>query len=91
MDTAKSMGGVLHAKYFIVDGREAYLGSQNFDWRSLEHIQELGCASACPRWCDRSADVFESDWALAAGGKAAWPTAAVGGPFPATSREGRCA
>ena len=35
-------GGVLHAKYFLVDGREAYLGSQNFDWRALEHIQELG-------------------------------------------------
>ena len=39
---AELAGGVLHAKYFMVDGREAFVGSQNFDWRSLEHIQELG-------------------------------------------------
>jgi phosphatidylserine/phosphatidylglycerophosphate/cardiolipin synthase-like enzyme len=32
----------LHAKYFLIDGREAFVGSQNFDWRSLTHIQELG-------------------------------------------------
>lgn len=35
-------GGILHAKYFVVDGREAYLGSQNYDYRSLSHIHELG-------------------------------------------------
>ena len=35
-------GGVLHAKYFIVDDRDAFFGSQNFDWRALEHNYELG-------------------------------------------------
>ncbi|MFY0526701.1 phospholipase D-like domain-containing protein [Archangium gephyra] len=44
VDLGKAMGGVLHAKYFVVDGREAFLGSQNFDWRSLEHIQEARAA-----------------------------------------------
>ncbi len=39
-------GGILHAKYFVVDDREAYLGSQNFDYRSLSHIHELGVRSA---------------------------------------------
>ncbi|MGZ4804379.1 MAG: phospholipase D-like domain-containing protein [Acidimicrobiia bacterium] len=48
LDTQKSMGGVQHSKYFLVDGREAYLGSQNFDWRSLEHIQELGLRVRVP-------------------------------------------
>src|SRR5207244_4832688 len=52
----------LHAKYFIVDGREAYLGSQNFDWRSLEHIQELGVRFRQPDAVRELEDIFESDW-----------------------------
>ncbi len=82
LDTARSMGGVLHAKYFVVDGREAFLGSQNFDWRSLEHIQELGLRIRVPEVVRSLADVFERDWALAVGGTAP-ATAAVGDPFPA--------
>ena len=33
--------GSHHAKYLVVDG-ELFLGSQNFDWRSLSQIHELG-------------------------------------------------
>jgi phosphatidylserine/phosphatidylglycerophosphate/cardiolipin synthase-like enzyme len=83
LDTAKSMGGVLHAKYFVVDGREAYLGSQNLDWRSLEHIQELGLRLRVPEVVRSLADVFESDWVLAGGGTAPAARTPVGGPFPA--------
>lgn len=36
------LGGVMHAKAIFVDGQEGFIGSQNFDWRSLEHIRELG-------------------------------------------------
>lgn len=61
-------GGVLHAKYFLVDGRELYVGSQNYDWRSLQHIQELGVRVAEPSVARAYADVFETDWALAGGG-----------------------
>jgi phosphatidylserine/phosphatidylglycerophosphate/cardiolipin synthase-like enzyme len=61
-------GGVLHAKYFLVDGREVFMGSQNFDWRSLQHIQELGVRVAEPAVARAYADVFETDWALAGGG-----------------------
>ena len=61
-------GGVLHAKYFLVDGRELYVGSQNFDWRSLQHIQELGARVIEPGVARAYADVFETDWALAGGG-----------------------
>ena len=28
-----TLGGVQHAKYFIVDGARFFLGSQNFDWQ----------------------------------------------------------
>ena len=34
--------GMMHAKAIFVDGQEGFIGSQNFDWRSLEHIRELG-------------------------------------------------
>lgn len=60
-------GGVLHAKYFIVDGEEAYVGSQNFDWRSLEHIQELGVWIRSRAETAALQDVFDTDWALAGG------------------------
>ena len=61
------MGGVLHAKYFIVDGRAAFIGSQNFDWRALEHIQELGVHIRLDLVVDALLAVFETDWALAGG------------------------
>jgi phosphatidylserine/phosphatidylglycerophosphate/cardiolipin synthase-like enzyme len=64
---AELAGGVLHAKYFMVDGREAFVGSQNFDWRSLEHIQELGVRIRVQAVVGALADVFETDWALAGG------------------------
>lgn len=63
----ETMGGVQHAKFFVVDDREAYLGSQNFDWRSLEHIQELGVRIAVPAVVRSLRDVFDLDWALASG------------------------
>ena len=54
--------GVLHAKYFVVDGRDAYLGSQNFDYRSLEHIFEIGVHTDSPAVATGLERVFESDW-----------------------------
>lgn len=61
--------GILHAKYFVVDGREAALGSQNFDWRALEHIHELGVRTSDPRIVVRLAELFALDWAFAGSGK----------------------
>src|SRR5882672_5095592 len=48
IDFGKLAGGVQHAKYFIVDGEQIFLGSQNFDWRSLKHIHELGVRISHP-------------------------------------------
>ncbi len=64
--------GVLHAKYFVVDGREVFFGSQNFDWRALEHIQELGVRVRSSEIGSAFAEVFEHDWRLAAGGDPVW-------------------
>ena len=68
-DLANVSKGILHAKYFVVDGREAALGSQNFDWRALEHIHELGVRTTDPRIVVRLAELFNLDWAFAGNGK----------------------
>lgn len=59
--------GILHAKFFIVDDREAFVGSQNFDWRALEHILELGVRIREPRLVEGLATLFAHDWAIASG------------------------
>ena len=59
--------GVLHAKYFVVDGRVAYVGSQNFDWRSLTHVQELGFTVDAPAVVGVYTRIFALDWAIAGG------------------------
>ncbi len=60
-------GGVLHAKFFVVDNREMFIGSQNWDWRALEHIHELGVRIRHEALARALGAVFEMDWALAAG------------------------
>lgn len=64
IDCAPRYGGVQHAKYFVVDGREAFVGSQNFDWRALGHIQEMGVRITSEAVAAALLDVFETDWAL---------------------------
>ncbi len=59
-------GGVLHAKYMVVDGSNVFVGSQNFDWRALEQIHEIGARIHNPRFAKTFTDVFEFDWQLAA-------------------------
>jgi phosphatidylserine/phosphatidylglycerophosphate/cardiolipin synthase-like enzyme len=58
-------GGILHAKYFVVDGRDAYLGSQNFDWRALTHNLELGVRARDPAIAAGLEAIFAADWARA--------------------------
>jgi phosphatidylserine/phosphatidylglycerophosphate/cardiolipin synthase-like enzyme len=65
IDCATRYGGVQHAKYMIVDGAESFVGSQNFDWRALAHIHEVGVRVRSSAVAGALADVFETDWALA--------------------------
>ncbi|HCZ32428.1 MAG TPA: phospholipase [Holophagaceae bacterium] len=68
-DLAGVSRGILHAKYFVVDGKEAFLGSQNFDWRALEHIHELGVRTSEAGIVARLAELFTIDWIFAGSGK----------------------
>jgi phosphatidylserine/phosphatidylglycerophosphate/cardiolipin synthase-like enzyme len=58
----KLHGGVMHAKYFIVDGKSLYVGSQNMDWRSLIHIHEVGMRIENPRMARAFRRIFYMDW-----------------------------
>jgi phosphatidylserine/phosphatidylglycerophosphate/cardiolipin synthase-like enzyme len=62
--------GILHAKYFVVDGHESFVGSQNFDWRSLAHVQEIGARVESSEIAAALTDIFELDFALAGPGGA---------------------
>lgn len=75
--------GVMHAKYMVVDGREAFLGSPNFDFRAMTHIQELGVHVKSAKVARATLDVFERDWHTAGGEPAPWPRAPQG-MFPVT-------
>lgn len=59
-----NMGGVQHSKYFIIDGEEIFLGSQNFDWRSLKHIHELGIRIRYKGLAQFILRIFDLDWQL---------------------------
>jgi phosphatidylserine/phosphatidylglycerophosphate/cardiolipin synthase-like enzyme len=58
-------GGIQHAKFFIVDGEEIFLGSQNFDWRALKHIHELGVRVRDAGVAQTLGEAFEWDWQAA--------------------------
>lgn len=80
-----SRNGIQHAKYMVVDGDDAYVGSANFDWRSLEHIHELGLRIRGVPAASISA-LFDADWQAAGGAvpdytevSAFEPTAIAGG------------
>jgi phosphatidylserine/phosphatidylglycerophosphate/cardiolipin synthase-like enzyme len=64
VDYRRIAGGIQHAKYFLVDGETTFLGSQNFDWRALKHIHELGVRVRDRRVTADFQRVFELDWAM---------------------------
>ncbi len=74
LNLRQSTGGVLHAKFMVVDASDVYVGSANFDWRALEHIQELGVRIRSKPAARDFVAVFDFDWATAGGEQ---PTAAV--------------
>jgi phosphatidylserine/phosphatidylglycerophosphate/cardiolipin synthase-like enzyme len=58
----KLSGGIIHAKYMVVDGKQAFIGSQNFDWRSLEHIHETGLLISDTNVVAQTQAIFDQDW-----------------------------
>ena len=67
-DAEAQLGGVHHAKYMVLDREQLFVGSQNLDDRSLEHIEELGIGGVCPPLAQSLAALFDGDWRLAQGG-----------------------
>jgi phosphatidylserine/phosphatidylglycerophosphate/cardiolipin synthase-like enzyme len=65
IDFGRLAGGIQHAKFFIVDDREVFLGSQNFDWRALKHIHELGVRIAHKDCIEFYRSIFNYDWCAA--------------------------
>jgi phosphatidylserine/phosphatidylglycerophosphate/cardiolipin synthase-like enzyme len=57
-----SAGGIMHAKYIVADGKRAFVGSQNFDWRSLKHIHETGLLISEPSIVKHVSQIFGADW-----------------------------
>ena len=63
LDYSKITGnGIIHAKYLVVDAKTAYVGSQNFDWRSFEHIHETGLRITDANVVAQVQAIFEQDW-----------------------------
>ncbi|CAJ0588238.1 unnamed protein product [Cylicocyclus nassatus] len=70
-------GGILHTKSWAVDGKHMYVGSANFDWRSLTQVRELGLAVYnCPCLANDLTRLLEIYWEMGAPGAKipnSWP------------------
>jgi phosphatidylserine/phosphatidylglycerophosphate/cardiolipin synthase-like enzyme len=73
-DVRSAWGGVLHAKCFLIDDEQFFLGSQNWDWRALEHIHEFGVRVEHPGLVADLHRIFALDWALAGNDTSLTPT-----------------
>uniref|UniRef100_A0AC11CVP9 Uncharacterized protein n=1 Tax=Ovis aries TaxID=9940 RepID=A0AC11CVP9_SHEEP len=70
-------GGVLHSKFWVVDGQHVYVGSANMDWRSLTQVKELGAVIYnCSRLAQDLEKTFQTYWALGT------PRAVLPKPWP---------
>ncbi|XP_074789416.1 5'-3' exonuclease PLD3 [Athene noctua] len=79
VDMPRLTGGVLHTKFWLVDGTHLYLGSANMDWRSLTQVKELGVAVYnCSCLAEDLGKIFEAYWALGT------PGASIPVPWPAS-------
>ena len=58
----KWFGGVMHAKGMFVDGEVGFLGSQNLDWRSIDHVRELGIRFEDKELVSEYTEVFNWEW-----------------------------
>jgi phosphatidylserine/phosphatidylglycerophosphate/cardiolipin synthase-like enzyme len=76
-DASQELGGIQHAKYMIVDEAQLFVGSANFDWRSLSHIHEIGVRLEAPAIAREIGSLFELDWVLAAPGATPRPALAA--------------
>eukprot|EP00088_Acartia_fossae_P004470 TRINITY_DN11916_c0_g1_i12.p1 TRINITY_DN11916_c0_g1~~TRINITY_DN11916_c0_g1_i12.p1 ORF type:complete len:505 (-),score=109.62 TRINITY_DN11916_c0_g1_i12:929-2443(-) len=69
--------GILHTKLWLVDGKHFYVGSANFDWRSLTQVKEVGVlVKNCGCLAKDMAKIWEVYWELGRPGATvpdSWP------------------
>ncbi|KAF1007276.1 MAG: Cardiolipin synthase [Luteibacter sp.] len=58
-------GGVLHVKFMEVDDGDVFVGSQNWDWRAIQHIHEVGVRIVDTRIGKTFRAEFDHLWHLA--------------------------
>lgn len=73
LDLKKLTGGIIHAKYLIVDREQVFVGSQNFDWRALTQIHETGALVRNADIAANLTEIFEIDWQISQSGTAPTP------------------
>ncbi|KAK7103131.1 5'-3' exonuclease PLD3-like [Littorina saxatilis] len=57
--------GILHTKFWLVDGKHFYIGSANLDWRSLTQVKELGVlVQNCSSLAANLQNIFDVYWYL---------------------------
>jgi len=78
LDASGHWGGVLHAKYFISDDDLIFVGSQNWDWRALDQIHELGVLVRHPGLAADLGRIYDMDWELAGTKAPPHPSAEAG-------------
>ncbi|XP_030825432.1 phospholipase D3-like [Camarhynchus parvulus] len=77
VDLPRLTGGVLHTKFWLVDGVHLYIGSANMDWRALTQVKELGAAIYnCSCLAKDLGKIFEAYWSLGV------PDASIPAPWP---------
>lgn len=52
----------MHAKIIVVDGSEAFVGSENFSTQSLDQNRELGIIISDPGVLNKLQSTFQADW-----------------------------
>tara|TARA_R110000868_G_scaffold410505_4_gene698806 strand:- start:38060 stop:39196 length:1137 start_codon:yes stop_codon:yes gene_type:complete len=62
VDIKKLTGGVMHAKYMIIDRRYTFIGSQNFDWKAINQNHEIGVLIDNTAIAKTVTAVFNIDW-----------------------------
>ncbi len=59
--------GIMHQKIWVFDGRSAYVGSANMDWKSITQVKEMGVAVVdCPAFAADVTRYFEG-WCTVSG------------------------
>lgn len=69
IDMKAITGGILHAKFWVIDGEKLFVGSQNADWKALTQIHETGTLIDNADMAKSLRSIFEIDWKICETGK----------------------